>query len=90
MFNRIQPDVRSAFHEDPDEKLQRGSRYVFGILLVISILVCWLSQQVARFFSVSIPIEVSLIFHGFYIVIVLFLIPIFLRITNQNSEYGGD
>ncbi len=79
MVERIGSQDLTTTVDAPDEVSGRSWRKLFGVLLVGSIAICWLSMELVKAASLTISLVPLSVFHGLYIVLVLVAYPLSIR-----------
>ncbi|MHA2236690.1 MAG: hypothetical protein ACXABH_15305, partial [Candidatus Thorarchaeota archaeon] len=55
------------------------------ILFVVSVIVCWIAQEVVGALAIAIPLAAVLAFHGVFIVVVLVMYPLAIMRSNKRT-----
>jgi len=89
MVERISSQELTATVDAPDEVSGRSWRKVFVVLLVASIVICWLAMEVVEAAALTMPLVPLSVFHGLYIALVLVAYPLSIRRkASQLSQEG--
>ncbi|MFX1604121.1 MAG: hypothetical protein ACFFCK_11620 [Promethearchaeota archaeon] len=84
MVERISSQDLTTTVDNPDEVPGRSWRKVFGVLLVVSIAICWIAMEVVEAAALTMPPVSLAVFHGLYIALVLVAFPMSIR-RNANK-----
>ncbi|MHA2602463.1 MAG: hypothetical protein AM324_010070 [Candidatus Thorarchaeota archaeon SMTZ1-83] len=79
MVERISSQDLTTTVDAPDEVSGRSWHKVFGVLLVVSIAICWMAMEVVEAAALTMPLVPLAVFHGLYIAVVLVAYPLSIR-----------
>ncbi|MHA2118853.1 MAG: hypothetical protein ACW98J_08025 [Candidatus Thorarchaeota archaeon] len=89
MVERISSQGLITTAEAPDDHPRRSVAKTWLILFVASIIVCWAAMEAVAALAITIPLAVTLVFHGAYIAIILVVYPLSIMRSNKRSALGG-
>jgi heme/copper-type cytochrome/quinol oxidase subunit 4 len=85
MVERIGSQGLKTTAEAPDHFPRRSVVKTWLMLFVMSVIVCWIAQEVVAALAIAIPLAAVLVFHGAFIAVVLVLYPFTIMRSNKRS-----
>lgn len=85
MVERIGSQDLKTTTEAPDHFPRRSVVKTWLILFVVSVIVCWIAQEVVAALAIAIPLAAVLVFHSAFIAVVLVMYPFTIMRSNKRS-----
>jgi len=83
-IQKIQTEVNAA----PDEMSRREIGRMMVLLLIGSVIFCWIAQEIVHGLAITIPVFATVVFHAIYIIVVFVGYPIYVK-RNEEQSIGG-